>query len=144
MKSKELIIIDSEELKKDPNWVRAITKRGSLAEETAQILIGARTKKGITQSDLAKKIHTTQSVIARAESGRFLPGLSFIGRVAKAYETNARIIFESMPEVVPIAVRYANLNEPDTSNRDGEYASTVGGFSPGWSYVSKQESSAIV
>lgn len=121
MKSSKLTIIDSEELLKDPNWVRAITKRGTLAEETAQVLFGARVRMGLTQKKLAGKLHTTQSVIARIESGRSLPGLSFIGRLAKAYKTNVRIVFESMPEVVPVAVRYASLAKLDTSNRDGDY-----------------------
>jgi transcriptional regulator with XRE-family HTH domain len=112
MKAKKLVIHDSEELLKDPKWIKALTKRDSLAEETALILIEARWKMNISQSQLAKKIGTTQSVIARAESGRSMPGLSFIERVAKAYKTNVRIVFDSMPDVVPMAIRYAYLAKP--------------------------------
>jgi transcriptional regulator with XRE-family HTH domain len=114
MKSKKLVIRDSEELLENPKFVKAITKRGSLAEETAEILMDVRIRMGLTQSQLAKKIGTTQSVIARAESGRSLPGLSFIERIAKAYKTNVRIAFDSMPDVVPMAIRYAHLAKPKT------------------------------
>ena len=118
----ELTFIDSDELLKDPHWVRAITKREGMAREVAQVLVGARIEMGFTQARLAKKVGTTQSVIARTESGRSLPGLSFIEKVAKAYKTHARIVFESMPEVMPVAVRYAYLLAPrqDTSSRDAE------------------------
>lgn len=112
MKSKKLVIHSSEELLKDPEFVKALTTRKGLARETALILIEARIKMNLSQSQLAEKIGTTQSVIARAESGRSLPGLSFIERVAKAYKTNVHIVFESMPDVVPMALRYAHLAKP--------------------------------
>ena len=72
---------------KDKNK-RAAYERYDLAHEVGQMLIEARTIRGITQSDLAKKMGTQQSNVARAESGRWYPGLKFLERMAKAYKSN--------------------------------------------------------
>lgn len=45
-------------------------------------LISARTKKGITQKELAKKIGTKQSAIARFEAGIVNPSLGFLEKIA--------------------------------------------------------------
>ncbi len=50
----------------------------------ALALIKARTKAGMTQADVAKKMRTTQSVIARIESGRNPPNLKTLERYANA------------------------------------------------------------
>jgi len=47
-------------------------------------LIGARTKKGLTQGQLAKKIGTKQSAIARLESGNANPSVAFLEKMASA------------------------------------------------------------
>lgn len=50
----------------------------------ALALIKARTKAGMTQADVARKMRTTQSVIARIESGRNPPNLKTLERYAHA------------------------------------------------------------
>ncbi len=45
-------------------------------------LITARLKKGITQKELAEKIGTKQSAIARLEAGNINPTLGFIEKAA--------------------------------------------------------------
>lgn len=45
-------------------------------------LIAARTQKGLTQKELAKKAGTRQSAIARLESGNINPSLGFIEKLA--------------------------------------------------------------
>lgn len=47
-------------------------------------LIEARLKKGLTQKELAKKIGTKQSAIARLESGSANPTISFLEKIAQA------------------------------------------------------------
>lgn len=49
----------------------------------ARELIKARSRAGLTQSDVAKRMGTTQSVIARMESGSALPSMSSLVRYAK-------------------------------------------------------------
>lgn len=51
--------------------------------EIARELIKARSRAGLTQSDVAKRMGTTQSVIARMESGSTLPSMSSLVRYAK-------------------------------------------------------------
>ena len=50
----------------------------------AHELIAARVKAGLTQADVAERMGTTQSVIARMESGRALPSLRTLSRYAQA------------------------------------------------------------
>lgn len=45
-------------------------------------LIAARIKNGMTQKDLAQKIGTKQSAIARLESGNINPSLGFLDKIA--------------------------------------------------------------
>jgi len=53
-------------------------------------LIEARNKMGLTQKDVAEKIGTRQSAIARFESGLANPTLSFLEKLTTAI--NAKII----------------------------------------------------
>ena len=47
-------------------------------------LIGARIKKGLTQEQLAKKMGTQQSAIARLESGNSNPSVEFLDKLTQA------------------------------------------------------------
>ena len=58
-------------------------------------IIEARSKKGITQKTLAKKMHTKQSAISRLESGRANPSLNFLTKLAQATNTRLEINFLS-------------------------------------------------
>ncbi|MEX0621674.1 MAG: helix-turn-helix transcriptional regulator [Candidatus Woykebacteria bacterium] len=50
-------------------------------------LIEARLNKGVTQEQLAKKIGTKQSAIARLESGNANPSLEFLEKVTNAVDS---------------------------------------------------------
>ena len=47
-------------------------------------LISARTKRGLTQKELAEKIGTKQSAIARLESGDVNPSFDFLQKITSA------------------------------------------------------------
>jgi ribosome-binding protein aMBF1 (putative translation factor) len=53
----------------------------------ARAIIEARVKSGLTQEELAKRMGTTQSVVARWESGKTLPSCRTLLRLAKATGT---------------------------------------------------------
>ncbi len=59
--------------------------------EVAHALIAARVEAGLTQEDVAKRMGTTQSVIARLESGRTLPSIKTLYRYAEATGTKPEI-----------------------------------------------------
>ena len=82
MKFKEF----KKQLLKDTKIKEAYEKQ-DLAFEIGQTILEARIRKGLTQEELAKKISTKQSSIARLEGGSALPSLSFLERVAKALDT---------------------------------------------------------
>lgn len=63
--------------------------------EVARAPIAARARAGLSQEALAKKIGTTQSAIARIESGRNLPSMKTIKRYAEA--TGSRLSLELLP-----------------------------------------------
>lgn len=56
-------------------------------------LIEARKKRGITQAELAKKIGTKQTAIARIESGRSNPTVFFLEKIANALNSKLTIHF---------------------------------------------------
>ena len=78
---------------KDPEFRR---EYDALEEEFALILevAKARQRAGLSQAELAKRMKTTQSTIARLESGRGLPSTRTLGRFAKATGHRLRISFE--------------------------------------------------
>lgn len=44
----------------------------------ARVIIKARTESGLTQEEVAKRMDTTQSVIARTESGKSMPSTTML------------------------------------------------------------------
>jgi transcriptional regulator with XRE-family HTH domain len=63
----------------------------------ARALIEARAAAGLSQSQLARRMKTSQSYIARIEGGKVRPSTDALERFAQATGTRLRIIFE--PEV---------------------------------------------
>jgi ribosome-binding protein aMBF1 (putative translation factor) len=78
---------------KDPAYRKAYEE---LEEEfqLAQALIEARTRAGMSQTQLAAKMKTSQSYVARLESGKVHPSTDALARFAKATGTRLRISFE--------------------------------------------------
>ena len=60
----------------------------------ARAVIKARATAGLTQEQLAQRIETTQSVIARLESERTRPSTQTLERFATATGTRLKISFE--------------------------------------------------
>lgn len=59
----------------------------SAADELAHIVSTARSKKGITQNELAKASGIAQADISRIERGKANPSLNTLERIAKALDT---------------------------------------------------------
>lgn len=83
----------SDEWFKDPEFVR---EYDALDEEfaLATALIKARADADLTQEEIAVRMGTTQSAIARLESGRSRPSTATLSNFAKATGTRLRVSFE--------------------------------------------------
>jgi DNA-binding XRE family transcriptional regulator len=64
--------------------------------ELARELIAARTQAGLTQGDVAALMGTTQSVVARIESGRGTPSMRTVQRFASAVGARAVVRMEPL------------------------------------------------
>jgi ribosome-binding protein aMBF1 (putative translation factor) len=80
---------------KDPAFVKAYD---DLDEEFSVIfaVMEARAKAGLSQAQLAKKMKTTQSAIARLESGKAHPSTRTLWKLAAATGTRLKITFETV------------------------------------------------
>lgn len=59
--------------------------------EVVAALIKRRLERGLTQRELAKRVGTKQSAIARLESGTYNPSLDFLKKVTHALDARIRI-----------------------------------------------------
>lgn len=61
----------------------------------ARELIAARSRAGLTQGEVAERMGTTQSVVARLESGRRAPSMRTVQRYAQAVGARAVVHLEA-------------------------------------------------
>jgi transcriptional regulator with XRE-family HTH domain len=54
----------------------------------------ARTKAGLTQAEMAERMGTTQSAVSRLESGRSVPSLRILEKVARATGSSIEVVVE--------------------------------------------------
>lgn len=81
------------EWRKDPAYVaeyEALEEEFALAEQ----IIGARSHGNLSQTELAERMGTSQSAIARLESGRTMPSTRTLTKLAAATGTKLRIRLE--------------------------------------------------
>src|SRR3989338_2509383 len=84
-------------LERKPAFRREYEKHDSRME-VSNLITAARIHKGLSQKELAKLVKTKQPSIARLESGKELPSVSFLDRIAKALDTFLIIRFDFMEE----------------------------------------------
>ena len=61
------------------------------------LMIEARTRAHLSQAQLAERMNTTQTVIARLESGNTMPSTRTLKKLAKATGHKLKITFEPEP-----------------------------------------------
>lgn len=83
------------EWRKDPEYMAAYD---ALEDEfaLASLIIGARAHANISQAELAERMNTSQSAIARLESGRFRPSTRTLEKLAAATGMKLRIVLEPL------------------------------------------------
>jgi ribosome-binding protein aMBF1 (putative translation factor) len=79
--------------RKDPEYMK---EYDALEEEfaRAQMVIGARAHADLSQAELAERMGTSQSAIARLESGRIKPSTRTLEKLAAATGMRLRIVLE--------------------------------------------------
>lgn len=60
----------------------------------AEAIADARSRAGLTQAEVAERMHTTQSNIARLEAGRTTPSTRTLEKFAEAIGAKLKISFE--------------------------------------------------
>ena len=78
---------------RDPDYQVAYDELGP-EFELARSLLDARLRAGLTQTQLAARMKTTQSVIARLEGGQAHPSTRTLQKIAQATGTRLRIHFD--------------------------------------------------
>ena len=82
-----------DEWHKDPEYMKeydALEGEFALASQ----IIGARARANLTQAELAERMNTSQSAVARLESGRSRPSVTTLEKLAKATGSKLRIILD--------------------------------------------------
>jgi repressor LexA len=77
--------------------------------DLCNLVTEARIHAGISQSELARRMGTKQSNISRAESGKIVPGISFLKEVAKA--VNASFVFPKFSFITKEKTKSNNIDE---------------------------------
>ncbi|MBK1665390.1 transcriptional regulator [Rhodospirillum rubrum] len=80
-----------EKWSQDPEY-RAAHENLRADFEVAMTVIAARARAGLSQAELAERMGTTQSAIARLEGGRHWPSRRTLERLAAA--TGTRVVFK--------------------------------------------------
>ena len=90
-----------DDLHKDMMKSSAYREAHEASSEVYQLvgaLIGARAGAALTQTELAERMKTTQSAVARLEGGRSNPSMKTLAKYANATGTRLRISFEPVPD----------------------------------------------
>lgn len=78
------------QLLKNPEFKKALNEVEP-EFQIAKALIEARIKKGLSQKELAERLHTKQSVISRVENAKTTPSLSFLKRAAQSLNVSFQV-----------------------------------------------------
>ena len=80
---------------KEPSYKKAY-EQSRIEFEVAREMIEARMKSGLSQEQLAARMQTSQSAIARLESGSSLPSMRTLAKFAKATNSHIEIHFKPL------------------------------------------------
>lgn len=114
-------VASSEEPRARPGWETdpeflAEFERQYPFEHVADALLQLRADLGWTQQELADRVGTTQSVVARAESGRHSFQISLLDRIAAAAHVRWRPAFDPIHEAgddgIIVLANIARPHEP--------------------------------
>lgn len=92
-----------EEQLRDPDFAARFKQAGEAWDVALQIA-ALRQKAGLSQKELARRLHTSQQQVSRLESPSYEGhSLSMLRRVAEVLKVNVRVVFESTPAASRVA-----------------------------------------
>ena len=68
--------------------------------ETKEILIKLRTKKGLSQDELAEKIYVTRQAVSRWENGETTPNTETLKLLSKLFDVSINTLLGSPRELI--------------------------------------------
>ncbi len=80
----------------------------ALAAQCARTLLDLRARKGHTQAQLARHLRMTESMISRLESGRHVPSLRTLCRIADVFGRELEIVFHEHEHVHADGTRHSH------------------------------------
>lgn len=107
---------------KDPEF-DVLFDQERIVSDYARLVRDSRQRVGMTQMELANKVKTTQSVIARLESGndRRKPSLGLLGRIAKALGFQLIMTF-SPPKTRVVSMKSSDATQTNSFVGDDNIA----------------------
>ena len=108
-----------DEMMNSPGY-RAARSNSELVYQLASVLIGARADAGLTQTELAERMGTTQSAVARLEGGRSNPSMKTLERYGEATGTRLKISFEPVGDARPIEYQDETFSDDVTGEESAE------------------------
>jgi transcriptional regulator with XRE-family HTH domain len=81
--------------------LRTIRERSVFSKELGMRMTDVRASAGVTQVEIARRMKTTQTAIARLESGRNLPSTRTLARFAAAVGRRLVIDFQEIDSPAP-------------------------------------------
>ena len=83
------------EWRRDPAYAQAFDDAEAEFSIAAAMIV-ARVRARLTQAELARRIGTTQSAVARMESGRYKVSQATLEKYARATGSRLRVVFEPL------------------------------------------------
>ena len=79
---------------------RAKAEEAAYSFYTSQLLLDARKEAGVTQAELAKRIHSSKSYISRLEHGEFTPSAGLLFQILSALGFEIMLKKQSSPFLI--------------------------------------------
>lgn len=95
--------------------------------DLSSVITTARVTSGLTQEELAKRAETTQSSIARAESGSVLPSHGLLKKVARAVGASLTAPRLSFEDTAYTALSFAQYNTEFQFRPKSNFISSISG-----------------
>jgi DNA-binding XRE family transcriptional regulator len=119
MKQKTNFDLFLEEELRDPEFAERFRQAGE-AWDIAMNLAALREKAGLSQSELARRVGTTQQQISRVESPAYEGhSLTMLRRIARALDSRVKVVFIPKTTGKPVRTRSPIKNGLRTANSRG-------------------------